>query len=98
MASETHADGDAEYSSETGELQGLKFVFSGSFVRAEREEAHDIVERHGGEVQSAVLDDTDYLIIGVNAEQQEHERACEHDVPVLDEWDFVDFLSYMFKK
>jgi len=73
-------------------LDGLTFVFTGELDRWTREDVQRLVERHGGRAPSSVSGETDYVVAGPGAGQK-RDAAEEHDVPVLDEGDFVDLLA-----
>ena len=45
-------------------LEGLSFVITGVLESIEREQAVDLVKRHGGKVVSAVSKRTNYLVVG----------------------------------
>lgn len=40
---------------------------TGSFEGISRDEIHDLIEQHGGEVRTAVTGKLDYLIVGTDA-------------------------------
>jgi len=73
-------------------LEGLTFVFTGSLNRWTRDEVKRMVERLGGRATSSVSGETDYVVAGPGAGSK-LEEAEEHDVPVMDEQDFVEFLE-----
>ena len=45
-------------------MEGLSFVITGILESVEREQAVDLVKRHGGKVVSAVSKKTNYLVVG----------------------------------
>ena len=49
------------------ELIGKSFCITGSFEGISRDQIHELIEQHGGEVRTAVTGKLDYLIIGSNA-------------------------------
>ena len=73
-------------------LDGLTFVFTGELDRWTREDVQRLVEQHGGRAPSSVSGETDHVVAGPGAGQK-RDAAEEHDVPVLDEGDFVDLLA-----
>jgi DNA ligase (NAD+) len=75
------------------ELDGLTVVITGTLEGVTREEARDLVERHGGSVTSSVSGNTDYLVVGSNPGARKREDAAANDVPTLDESDFEDLLE-----
>jgi len=82
---ETEAGGD--------ELGGLTFVFTGSLEGYTRDEAQELVERHGANATSSVSGNTDYLVVGENPGATKREDAEDNDVPVIDEAEFEDLLA-----
>jgi DNA ligase (NAD+) len=75
------------------ELAGLTFVFTGSLEEYTREEAQELVERHGGSATSSVSGNTNYLVVGDNPGTAKREDAAENDVPQIDEGEFEDLLA-----
>lgn len=47
-------------------LAGQSFVFTGTLARRSREEAGELVGRHGGKVVSSVSKNTDYVVVGAD--------------------------------
>ncbi|USZ67037.1 NAD-dependent DNA ligase LigA [Halorussus salilacus] len=79
---------------ETGdELAGLTFVFTGALDGYTRDEAQELVERHGGNATSSVSGNTDYLVVGEGAGQTKLDDAEEHGVETLDEKAFEALLA-----
>jgi len=74
------------------ELAGLTFVFTGALSEYTRDEARELVERHGGSATGSVSGNTDYLVVGENPGQRKREDAEEHDVSTIDEAEFEDLL------
>ena len=85
QAIESEAGGD--------ELAGLTFVFTGTLDGYTRDEAQDLVERHGASATSSVSGNTDYLVVGENPGATKREDADENDVPVIDEAEFEALLG-----
>lgn len=48
-------------------LQGLVFVLSGVYESLDREEASELIKRHGGKVTTSVSRNTSYLVLGNEA-------------------------------
>lgn len=48
-------------------IVGKSFCVTGSFENISREEIHELIEKHGGEVRTAVTSKLDYLIVWENA-------------------------------
>lgn len=77
---------------EDSSLEGLTFVFTGSLDRWTRDEVKRMVERKGGRATSSVSGETDYVVAGPGAGTK-LDQADEHDVPVMDEEEFIEFLE-----
>jgi DNA ligase (NAD+) len=73
-------------------LEGLTFVFTGSLDRWTRDEVKRKVEELGGKATSSVSGETDYVVAGPGAGSK-LDGAKEHDVPVMDEGEFIEFLA-----
>lgn len=82
------------YRAEEGErpLAGLTFVFTGSLERWTRDEVQRYVERLGGRATTSVSGETDYLVAGPGAGSK-LEQARDHQVPVMDEEEFLTFVE-----
>ena len=48
-------------------VSGKSFCVTGSFESMSRDEIHELIEKHGGEVRSSVSSKLDYLIAGESA-------------------------------
>ncbi|MFT4922407.1 MAG: DNA ligase (NAD+) [Haloarculaceae archaeon] len=75
------------------ELEGLTVVFTGSLDRWTRDEADELIERHGGTATGSVSSNTDYLVVGENPGQAKRDAADEEDVPMRSEAEFLDLLD-----
>jgi DNA ligase (NAD+) len=75
-----------------GQLDGMKFVFTGSLDRWSRDEAERLVESLGAQATSSVSGETDYLVAGPGGGSKLDE-AEEHGTPIMDEDEFVKFLQ-----
>ncbi|RZC57627.1 hypothetical protein C5167_004930 [Papaver somniferum] len=58
-------------------LVGKTFVISGTLDSLEREEAEDLVKRHGGRVTGSVSNKTNYLLADEDIGEQKSEKAKE---------------------
>ena len=69
---------------ETGEstLSGMRIVLTGTLPALSREQAGELIERHGGRVVSSVSSRTSFLVAGEGAGSK-RERARALGVPVL---------------
>ncbi|MEN9315045.1 MAG: ligase, NAD-dependent [Pseudomonadota bacterium] len=67
-----------------GRLDGLSFVLTGTLPTMTRDEAAELIRRHGGSVVSSVSRKTGRVVAG-DAAGSKLERARELGVPVIDE-------------
>jgi DNA ligase (NAD+) len=74
-------------------LDGLTFVFTGALESYTREEAQELVERHGGRTTGSVSSVTDYLVAGDDPGQTKLDDADANDVPVIDDAAFESLLA-----
>ena len=87
-----HVDPQAVDTAGVDELAGLTVVFTGALGSFTREEAQNLVERHGGSATGSVSSNTDYLVVGENPGHTKREDADANDVPRLSEAEFLDML------
>jgi len=73
-------------------LSGLTFVLTGMLPSLTREEAKDLIERHGGKVTGSVSRRTSYLVAG-EASGSKLERAHEYGIAVLDEDSLLSLIK-----
>ncbi|KXS17538.1 DNA replication factor C, large subunit, partial [Gonapodya prolifera JEL478] len=66
-------------------LWGLTIVFTGELSSISREDAKDLVKRHGGKVTEAVSGRTSYLVTGQDPGEKKVEEARTKGVKVIDE-------------
>lgn len=71
-------------------MAGMTVVFSGEFDNFSREEAEDIVKRHGGKVTGSVSGKTTYLVRGKEAGNSKSAKAEEVGTEVLTEEEFIN--------
>jgi len=67
-----------------GPLEGKTFVLTGTLAGLTRDEARDLILRHGGRVTGAVSKKTDYVVVGTSPGSK-GDDARRLGVPVLDE-------------
>jgi DNA ligase (NAD+) len=67
-----------------GKLQGLTFVLTGTLPSLSREDAKELIEKHGGKVAGSVSKKTSYVVAGAEAGSK-LDRAEVLKVPVIDE-------------
>jgi DNA ligase (NAD+) len=82
-----------EYSQNLAEqfLEGKKFVFTGELENYTRDEAKNLVERHGGRVTGTVSKETDYVVAGENPGSKLG-KARELGTQILQESDFSNLF------
>ena len=73
-------------------LAGQTFVFTGTLARRSREQAGELVGRHGGKVVSSVSKNTDYVVVGADPGSK-YEKAKSLGVRVLNEDEFEALLE-----
>nr|XP_009396468.1 PREDICTED: replication factor C subunit 1 isoform X2 [Musa acuminata subsp. malaccensis] len=66
-------------------LNSLTFVISGTLDSLEREEAEDLIKRHGGRVTSAVSKKTSFLLADEDVGGRKSSKAKELGIPFLTE-------------
>ncbi|KAI5667092.1 hypothetical protein M9H77_16945 [Catharanthus roseus] len=73
-------------------LAGLTFVISGTLDSLEREEAEDLIKRHGGRVTGSVSKKTNYLLCDEDIEGRKSAKAKELGTPFLTEDGLLDMI------
>ncbi|KAK6228472.1 hypothetical protein SCA6_000812 [Theobroma cacao] len=73
-------------------LAGLTFVISGTLDSLEREEAEDLIKRHGGRITTAVSKKTNYLLCDEDIEGRKSSKAKELGIPFLTEDGLFDMI------
>ncbi|MBF0493669.1 MAG: NAD-dependent DNA ligase LigA [Candidatus Omnitrophica bacterium] len=81
-----------KYEKAAGKLEGKKFVFTGTLSAMSRGEAEKRIESMGGEAQSNVTKDTDYVVVGENPGSKATD-AQKKDIKILREAEFLKLLS-----
>jgi DNA ligase (NAD+) len=76
----------------TDKLQGLTFVLSGTLAGLSRDQATQIILRHGGKVASSVSKKTSYLLAGDKPGSKLHD-ARRLGVPVITDKEFLKLIS-----
>lgn len=75
----------------SSKLKDKKFVLTGSLSHFTRDEAKKLIQKAGGDVQSAVSKNTDYLVAGDNPGRK-YEKAQELGVHILNEEEFKKLI------
>lgn len=70
-----------------------RFVITGSLKSMSRQEASDEITKRGGDMQSTVVKDTNYLIIGEKAGNSKRQKADRYDIRTLSEDEFLSLLD-----
>ncbi len=78
---------------EDGALSGLSLVVSGVFQEMGRDEIKNIIERHGGKVQSGVSKNTDYLVAGENMGPAKLKKAEILGVKIINALEFKQLIA-----
>ncbi|CAM8899507.1 unnamed protein product [Rhodiola kirilowii] len=73
-------------------LAGLTFVISGTLDSLEREEAEDLIKRHGGRVTGSVSKKTNYLLCDEDIGGRKSEKAKEVGTAFLTEDGLFDMI------
>ncbi|XP_038714261.1 replication factor C subunit 1-like isoform X2 [Tripterygium wilfordii] len=73
-------------------LAGLTFVISGTLDSLEREEAEDLIKRHGGRVTGSVSKKTNYLLCDEDIGGRKSEKAKELGTAFLTEDGLFDMI------
>ncbi|HEV2473658.1 MAG TPA: NAD-dependent DNA ligase LigA, partial [Chthonomonadales bacterium] len=73
-------------------FSGKTFVFTGALETMTREEAEEIVRRHGGKASGSVSRQTSYVVAGDKAGSKK-EKAQQLGVPVLSEAQFHEMVG-----
>ncbi len=76
-----------------GPLSGQSFVVTGTLEAFSREAAGDRIKALGGQLQSAVTKDTDYLVVGANTGASKLAKAQKLGTKQLSEADLLKLLK-----
>ncbi|KAJ3343135.1 protein transport protein S31 [Gonapodya sp. JEL0774] len=79
-------------------LWGLTFVFTGELSSISRDDAKDLVKRHGAKVTDAVSGKTSYLVVGEDAGEKKTEEARTKGVKLIDEDGLFDLVRKLPSK
>ncbi|MEP1150879.1 MAG: NAD-dependent DNA ligase LigA [Balneola sp.] len=73
-------------------LEGKKIVLTGSLPTLSRNEAKELIEKHGGKTASSVSKNTDYVLAGESAGSK-LTKAQELGIEILDEEQFLSMIN-----
>lgn len=76
----------------SSKLKGKKFVLTGTLKGYTRDEAKELIKNAGGETQSSVGKNTDYLVAG-SSPGGKYEKAEKLGIRILDENEFKKLVS-----
>ena len=75
-----------------GPLSNKTLVLTGSLESLTRNEATELIERHGGRVSSSVSRKTDYVVAGTDPGSN-LDKARQLGIPVLTESEFLELIK-----
>jgi DNA ligase (NAD+) len=81
-----------QISDEQGRLEGVSFVLTGTLTGLTREQARDRIRQLGGNVTSAVSNNTDYVVAGEDPGSK-YEKAKKLGVKVIGEEEFFKIVE-----
>ncbi len=73
-------------------LKGKTFVLTGSLPSLTRQEAAELIQKHGGKVTSSVSGNTDFVLAGENPGSK-YDKAKERGTSVIDEEEFMKMVD-----
>jgi len=77
---------------ESNLFEGKSFVLTGTLSSMSRENAKEIIQRHGGAVVSAVSKNTSYVVVG-DSPGSKLDKAQKLGIPVLSEEQFLEMIK-----
>lgn len=78
---------------EGGALAGKKFVITGTLQSMSRDEAAEKIVALGGDFQSSVSKDTDFLVIGEKAGSSKRKKAEQHGTKIIGETELLQLIN-----
>ena len=85
--------GEKETETLSDALDGKTFLFTGKLSLFTREQAEDLVEKHGGRNISAVSKNLNYLVVGEKAGSKLKKAQDIGSITILDEQQFLDMIG-----
>lgn len=86
------ADESAQDKKVSDRLAGMTFVLTGTLPTLKREEAQELIEKHGGKITGSISKKTSYLVVGEDAGSK-LAKAQELGVPLLEEADLLRMIG-----
>ncbi len=83
---------EPQFKQRSGALLNMNFVLTGSLESMSRDEAADRIRENGGNFQTAITKETDYLVAGEGGGSK-REKAEKLGVKILNEAEFLDLLG-----
>lgn len=80
-------------SSNTGSLQGLTFLFTGTMTQLKRSEAEEKVEAQGGAIASGVSSKLSYLVVGEDAGSKLEKAKKISNIKIISEGEFLTLVE-----
>lgn len=77
----------------SGKLVGKNFVITGTMKTMSRDEAADRIRALGGTFQTAIAQDTTYLVVGSKVGASKLKKATEYNIPIINEDRLVEILK-----
>jgi DNA ligase (NAD+) len=74
-------------------LEGKTFLFTGKLSLFTREQAEEMVEKHGGKNISAVSKNLNFLVVGEKAGSKLKKAQDIGTITILDEQEFLDLVE-----
>ncbi|MDY0211547.1 MAG: NAD-dependent DNA ligase LigA [Desulfuromonadaceae bacterium] len=75
-----------------GKLEGMHVVITGTLPTLSRTEAKNLIEEHGGRVNSSVSKNTSFVVVGENPGSKQ-KKAAELGIPQLSEAEFLQRIA-----
>ena len=74
-------------------LNGLTFVYSGTFTRVSRDQIEELIVNNGGKKSGSVSKKTSYLIAGDKMGPEKRKKAEEFGVKIISEDEFLEMIN-----
>ncbi|MCX8021112.1 MAG: NAD-dependent DNA ligase LigA [Chitinophagaceae bacterium] len=78
---------------DSGNLNGLTFLFTGTLSTLKRHEAEALVEKHGGKILSSVSAKLNYLVVGDDAGSKLEKAKKLNTVKIITEEEFLKMIE-----